>query len=288
LYLEKVIKTIFFGVWTVNNFHYGKYSVPQTLLQVIDLQAELAKEGLLRYGDLLGYYFSLDEIRYLNTPLDLLSFANPGGDGIHYGFLTDFGLVGDLEDAYIVRVSPMDFDDPVKIVARNLRDFLRMMYCAPASLDLLDINSTEAYCKEMGREDSIIIRENQSPQVRRIFMENFQLEPIQDIYSYLTSVKNERSKQTVLRTNNGLEVVNKISSDALTHMTLELNRNQTLKPHEVKAFFEAASPEAKLGFLRDAQSYELIFDNEEVKEYLREQLLLLNLVDEAERIMFSY
>jgi hypothetical protein len=271
----------------VNNINYGKYPVPKTLLQVIDLQAELAKEGLLRYGDLLGYYFSLDDFRYLNTPLDLLSFASTGGDGIHYGFLTDFGLVEDLEEAYIVRVSPMDFDDPIKIVARNLRDFLRMMYCAPASLDLLDINSTEEYCKEMGREDSIIIGEYQSPQVRMIFMETFQLEPLQDIYSYLTTVKNERSKQTVLRTNDGLGVVNNISSHALTHMTLKLNRNLTLTLNEVYTFFEAASPESKLGLLRDAQSYGLIFDNEEVKEYLREQLLLLGIVDEAERIMFS-
>jgi hypothetical protein len=160
-----------------------------------------------------------------------------------------------------------------------------MMYCAPASLDLLDINSTEEYCKEMGREDSIIIGEYQSPQVRRIFMETFQLEPIQDIYGYLTSVKNERSKQTVLRTNDGLGVVNKISSDALTHMTLELNRYKTLIPYEVKAFFKAASPEAKLGFLRDAQSYGLIFDNEKVKDFLRDELIQLSLLDEAERII---
>lgn len=178
----------------------------------------------------------------------------------------------DLEEVYIVRVFPMDFDDPVKIIARNLRDFLRMMYYAPASLDLLDIDSTEEYCKEIRSEDPTLIEDYQSPQARKIFMETFQLEPIQNIYHYLTSVKNERSKQTVLRTNDGVGVVNKIS-DALTHMTLELNRNQTLKPYEVKEFFEAASPKAKLGFLQDAQSYGLIFENEEVKEFLRDELI---------------
>lgn len=118
----------------MNDINYGKYSIPKTLLQLIDLQADLAKKGLLPYGDLIGYYFSLDDIRYLDTPLDLLSFARPGADGIHYGFLTDFGLVEDLEEAYIVRVSPMDFDDPVKIVSRNLRDFLRKVAVLRASL----------------------------------------------------------------------------------------------------------------------------------------------------------
>jgi len=194
--------------------------------------------------------------------------------------------VKNLEEAYIVRVSPMDFDDPVKIVSRNLRDFLRIMYYAPASLDLLDINSKEEYCKEIVSEDKILIEEIQSPQVRRIFMEIFNPEPIEDICRYSTNVKKERLKQTVLRTNDGLGVVNK-RSDALTQMTMELNRNQSLKPYEVSAFFEAATPEAKLGFLRDAQSYGLIFDNKIVKEYFVEQLLLLGLGDEAIRLKYT-
>jgi len=68
-------------------------------------------------------------------------------------------------------------------------------------------------------------------------------------------------------------------------MTLELNRNQTLKLTEVKVFFETASLGAKLSFLRDAQSYGLIYDNEEVKEFLRNELLQLSLLEEAEGIM---
>lgn len=111
------------------DLNYGKYSIPKTLKKIIDLQNQLVNEGLLEYGDLLGYYFSYEgpDSRYLNTPLDVISFARPGVDGIHFGFLTDFGQVEDLENAYIVRVSPMDFDGPVKIVARNIQDFLRII-----------------------------------------------------------------------------------------------------------------------------------------------------------------
>src|SRR4051812_6794650 len=94
--------------------NYGKYSIPKSLDKLITLEKQLNHEGVLNYGGLLGYYFSYEGIdsRYLNTPLDLISFARPGVDGIHYGFLTDFGQVKNLETAYIVRVSPMDFDDP--------------------------------------------------------------------------------------------------------------------------------------------------------------------------------
>lgn len=270
----------------MNNFNYGKYSVPKTLLQVIDLQAELAKEGLLRYGDLLGYYFSLDVNRYLNTPLDLISFARPGVDGIHYGFLTDFGSVEDLEEAYIVRVSPMDFDDPVKIVARNLRDFMRMMCYAPASLDLLDIYSNEDHCKEVGPEDITIVEDETSLKVRAIFKDCFKLEPIKDTFSYYKSVQNERTKDMVIQTNDGIGIANKVSV-GLEHPSFELSRDSRLTIDIVETFFKTATLEAKLAFIRDAQSYGLIFDNEEAKEYLRNELIMLNLPDEAERIMYE-
>jgi len=84
--------------------NYGKYPVPTLLQQVISFQQQLSEQGLLPYGDLLGYYFAVEtvESRYLNTPLDVIPFARPGVDGIHIGFLTDFGQVPDLLDAYIV------------------------------------------------------------------------------------------------------------------------------------------------------------------------------------------
>jgi hypothetical protein len=51
-------------------------------------------------------------------------------------------------------------------------------------------------------------------------------------------------------------------------------------------FFKNSSYEAKLAFFRDAQSKGLIYDNLELKLYLKEQLLLLHLNDEAARIPY--
>jgi hypothetical protein len=79
------------------NSNYGKYPIPKMLDKLIQFQEQLKDEGLLPYGDLLGVYFKYDGIdaRYLNTPLDVISFAWPGSDGIHFGFLTDFGQAQD-------------------------------------------------------------------------------------------------------------------------------------------------------------------------------------------------
>lgn len=81
--------------------NYGKYPIPKRLNELIDIQKRVNEQGLEKYGDMLGYYFSLEGIdtRYLNTPLDVIAFARPGVDGIHYGFLTEFGQVDDLHNS---------------------------------------------------------------------------------------------------------------------------------------------------------------------------------------------
>ncbi len=120
-------------------------------------------------------------------------------------------------------------------------------------------------------------------QASKIFQEQFQLKPIPDIYAYLQEIKNERNKEITLHTADGIGIVNK-KDEKGTHQLMELKRQHSLKLEEVQLFFSTASFESKLGFLRDAQSKGLIYDNNEVKSYLKEQLLLMNLNDEAERL----
>ncbi len=45
---------------------------------------------------MIGFRPSLQDDSYSITPPDLIPFANTGGDGIHFGFLTDFGSVSTL------------------------------------------------------------------------------------------------------------------------------------------------------------------------------------------------
>ncbi|MEW9053487.1 MAG: hypothetical protein AB2392_20170 [Neobacillus sp.] len=272
------------------NVNYGKYRIPPTLIHIISLQNQLEQQGMLPYGDLLGFYFEVADLdsRYLNTPLDLISFARPGMDGIHYGFLTDFGGVGDLEDAYIVRVSPMDFEDPVKIVARNLHDFLRILCFTPNSLDILDITTSEAQFKHDTDLFSTKNDDEDQKRVREILQKEFSLEPIENLYDYLQQVKQERLNENVLATEDGIGVA--VRSTAHESYVGEerypLNPQEDLNTADVRRFFERASYPMKLAFLREVQSKGLIFDQPELKNYLKQQLQLMKLADEAVRIDF--
>jgi hypothetical protein len=274
------------------SLNYGNYSIPEQLELVIEMQKQLEKDGLLEYEDLLGYYFSYDglESRYLNTPLDVISFARPGSDGIHYGFLTDFGDLSDLSNAYIVRVSPMDFDDPVKIVAKNFHDFMRIISFSANAPDIFDISTSkdefEQFLKEYPELSTGINNEKQN-KVREMITNKFQLEPIDSLYDYLQKVKQERENEIVVSTEDGIGVVNQTTNlDVKDPTIFELDKEQALNIDSVKHFFENSPFESKLVFLRDAQSKGLLYDNEEVKLYLKEQLRSLNLNDEAERLPY--
>jgi hypothetical protein len=267
--------------------NYGKYQVPEALQQVLSLQEKLNDEGVSPYGDLLGLYFSLEglESRYLNTPLDVISFARPGVDGIHYGFLTDFGTVNSLEEAYIVRVSPMDFDDPVKLVARNLNDFLQLLGNTSDAVELLDTTTSKQEYDRLVKEYPELTNPDLETDLpdRKAFIEAFHISKVNDLYGYFQRLKEERQQQTVLPTPDGIGVVYPESENGQPE-TLELERQETLELEKVESFFNHATFEAKLAFLRDAQSKGLIYDHEELKQYLKNQLIKMNLRDEAVRI----
>lgn len=264
--------------------NYGKYSVPAKLSQLIALQQDLNNQKLSKYGDLLGYYFALErlDVRYLNTPLDVIPFARPGADGIHFGFLTDFGQTRTLDDAYIVRVSPMDFDDPVKIVARNLHDFIRIIFYYPCAMDMLDITQSKYSVEQWLEKYSDISDEKK--EVRNWFQQAFQPEPIKCLFEYLHSVSKERESKIVIKTEDGIGVV--IKTSEVEEQLFDFNGLEYLHLADVKHFFTHSSDEAKLAFFRDAQSKGLTFEHHELKAYLKEQLLLLHLNDEAERIVY--
>jgi hypothetical protein len=270
------------------NKSYGKYEVPETLKNILAVQNELKEQGKLPYGDLLGLYFAVEslESRYLNTPLDVIQFARPGVDGIHYGFLTEFGQVRDLEETYIVRVTPMDFDDPVQIVARNIRDFMTLLCCHHPALEVLDINVSEEYYLKMAAEYPDITGGSREDEVKALFQQTFQLQPLHDVLNYYNAVRNERYKEIVVETVDGIGVVNR-ASETEEHERFDLGRQEELQLSKIQPFFSSAGYESRLAFLRDAQSLGLLHENGDVKSFLVNQLILMGLEDEAERLSHS-
>lgn len=268
--------------------NYGKYAIPRMLDDIINLQEELNKEGLLQFGEIGGLYFSYYEIdtRYLNTPLDVIAFAGSGSDGIHFGFLTDFGQVRDLEDAYIVRVSPMDFDDPVQIVARNIHDFLRLVCFTPSAVHCVDITTSEAFINENPDLSDSQLFEWNDILVRLKLRQKFSLKPINCLFAFMQEVKMQRESKIFLHTKDGIGVISndcEIKGIGVNQDLFDLNCDY-IDQEEVEAFFARAPFEGKLVFLRDAQSQGLIFDDEELIKFLKEQLKLMSLEDEVRRL----
>lgn len=276
--------------------NYGKYIIPTMLDQVITFQRQLNEKKWLPFGDLLSYYFGYESVksRYLNTPLDAISFAHPGMDGIHFCFLTDFGQIEHLDTAYIVRVSPMDFGDPVKIVAKNFVDFLRISCYYPFSLINLHINSSETeinnHLDELPMITTNDLQYNEQFKVNRLFTEKFQLKPIDCLYTYFQHVNQERRSETVKLTIDRIGITQQHLTEhhgsKLNHPTFPLHEQQQLNLNDILTFFNAATRIEKLCFIRDAQSLGLLFDNYEVKQYIKNQLISLGLYDEAVRLEY--
>ena len=120
----------------------GQYKkMPPTFQKLQELQDELEKEGYSL--DSLGIMLDTDDCSYYVTPCDVITFATTGSDGIHFGLLTDFGCVSDLEDAYVVYISPMDFGSAVFLAARNLKEFIDLLFTMKDSMEIGNFLSIE-------------------------------------------------------------------------------------------------------------------------------------------------
>ena len=77
-------------------------------------------------SDVLGGNDVLDppqtEFGYESTPANALVFAAMGVDGVHYAVLARDGEFDDASP--VIQVAPMDFDEPVVVLADSFLDYL--------------------------------------------------------------------------------------------------------------------------------------------------------------------
>ncbi|MFC4811474.1 hypothetical protein [Paenibacillus sp. GCM10023250] len=106
----------------------GSYSKPVTFMVLEQLDAELESRHERSLDHYLGLILDFGAEGYGNaTPEDAVSFAWTGMDGEHFAFDTQSGKIGDLENAPILFVRPMEFEEPVKRAAGSLKDFLSFL-----------------------------------------------------------------------------------------------------------------------------------------------------------------
>ncbi|UHA72177.1 hypothetical protein [Paenibacillus sp. 481] len=286
---------------------FGKYTdrLPPTLLQLVELAEELKTRDkpleLSMHVDDNGYH-------YASTPLDVISFGSNGCDGIHYGFLTDFGTVEHLEEAYIVCVSPMDFGDEVRIVARNLTQFLSLLLWDDGLL-CNRFESAAAYeqykldCAAQGPTDygDLVQYEAEQQEIRALVQARWGIGPLDNPFHYIEEVNRQRTKEVALLTSDGLGVVpiSKGVTAALVNLetTFEhthiayvwLDDADVIELEDVKKYFAVASLESKLAFIRDAQSKGVFDDSDRsLLDYVTESLCLWGMEDEAAHLQLSF
>ena len=107
---------------------YGAYEIPDEIVKLYELEKELNNMDLSL--DRIGFQPCPHNYAYSITPPDLIPFANTGGGGIHFGFLTDFGTVPKLSEAPIVCISPTN-DPPIRYMAQNITEFLNLVSSVP-------------------------------------------------------------------------------------------------------------------------------------------------------------
>jgi len=287
---------------------YGKYALPPTLQQLLQISNELEDSQVFYSG--LGFYVTVEPFRYFNTPCDVIVFGNTGMDGIHYGFLTDYGQVESLEEATIVCVSPMDFDSPVRIAAANIRDFLSIDP-ADSALFFNNFRSESHYVdtKRGWEEEAANSPYQQSAEklqeqakVRSLVRERLSLTTISQPYAYIQDVIQQRKERITIPTQDGLGVI-----ESLGHQGNSATKNQLpvdsgisfvrsdatiMYVHkdealdlEVLAHYLQASPRpVQLALIRDIQMNFVLEEWADLQKLVTSRLQALGQSDEVRRI----
>ncbi|WP_337100334.1 stalk domain-containing protein [Paenibacillus sp. YIM B09110] len=274
--------------------NFGKYEVPPTLKALIDVEAELAKEGY-ELWNVLGFYPSLGHSGYFNSPVDVVTFGWTGGDGEHFGFLTDFGSAVNLEEAPIVMVSPMNFDQPAVVVANNIREFMRIVMKDP-SLLFMGYEDEQAYLQseremweELEREYGIEETEADRLEKRAVVQKLEQtLKPpiIDDVYRYSENVALEREKSIVVPTLDKLGVTNVVRSDA-GKLHPPLTVDEEMEASDLTGLLDRATYSQKLALIRDVNLSPIDY-GDEFMETLTDAMMNMGLQDEVARFQAMY
>lgn len=267
--------------------NFGKYDVPPTLQTLMDLEKELGDSE--QFYDGLHFYLSLTDFCYFNTPSDVIVFGYIGADGIHYGFLTDFGSVSDLEEAPIVCVCPMDFDQPTRIIANNLSEFLRVN-CTDDPLFYNDFANEDRYVafkKEQEVEHASYSPSEQQlsnqARINNFLEEKIQLPIIDHPYHYIQTIRLQRQKMVSIKTQDGLGVIAPLLVHE-THIPFKIHKDIELDLAALKAYFSTAPKPSQYAIFRDLQLHFILSDEPLLKEIVLEAMLNIGLNDETKRL----
>lgn len=270
--------------------NFGKYDVPPTLQTLIELEKSIRDSEQFYYG--LKFYITLDDdYRYFNTPCDVVVFGNIGVDGIHYGFLTDYSTAINLEVAPIVCVSPMDFDRPTRIVAKNIREFLRVNL-TDGELFYNTFNSEADYLATRQKWDEEEANSPYQPsesdrkvrsEIINKLLNDIHIPTINNPYHYVQSLELERQKLITIPTQDRLGVTTQIPHGE-QHIPFHVHQDTHLDLALLKEYLNSAPFASRLALFRDIQQNFVLHQEQELRVIVIEAMMRMELADEAERI----
>ncbi|MFJ7735066.1 hypothetical protein ACIQ2D_01890 [Lysinibacillus sp. NPDC097287] len=262
--------------------NFGKCNIPPTLQKLIDLQNVLVDPEQMYLG--LNFYLSLEDFRYFNTPSDVIVFGNIGVDGIHYGFLTDYGSVTDLELAPIVCVCPMDFDRPTRIVAKNLREFLSVNM-TDSELFYNQFDSEENYLavRERWGEEAAYQPSANDKLVRERVIKFLQIPIIDKPYVYVQRVELDRQRNVSIQTQDGLGVTTPLLQGE-KHILFPIQKHTDPDLELLQEYLYSTPVASRLALFRDIQFNYVLQDHQELNEIVIEAMINMELIDEAKRL----
>lgn len=270
--------------------NFGKYNIPPTLQTLIDLANELGDDE--QFYLCLNFYLSLENFRYFNTPSDVVVFGNIGIDGIHYGFLTDYGTVTNLDVAPIVCVSPMDFDRPTRIIANNLREFLQ-----------INLTDSELFYNQFDSEEAYIAAKNQraienanSPyqpsendqllkvRATKFLKDHISIPTIENPYRYVQHIEVERQRNITIPTQDRIGVLTPILQGEV-HVQFPIHKEVDPDLQLLREYLETATIASSVALFRDIQLHFIIKDNPNLFKVITATMINMELFDETNRLL---
>ena len=265
---------------------YGAYEIPDEVLKLCELEKELNEMDLSL--DRIGFQPCSPDFTYSITPPDLIPFAHTGGGGIHFGFLTDFGVATTLNEAPIVCVSPTN-DPPIRYMASNITEFLNLVSSVSHAEILENIwsNPTEAFIQQVFKEVAEYSSAEWDAERNKIaeqFKNKFDTQHVK-IGTAIQEAKDKRMNSIILSTKDGLGIVGEENGGTYEKFEFDMHHSDD-QLVRINDYLKNSSAVEKLAFIRDT-IYSYVLSSDYDKELLQLVIGLLesmNLHTEAYRM----
>jgi len=118
---------------------------------------------------------------YIQTPLNSITFASVGVDGIHFGSITDGHNV--VSESPIVVTIPMAFDQPDYIVGESLYDFL-CLGCRHGYSNLGNLHPNLEVTLDHYTNPPNDFYDDRAPGILQLLRDQFSLRPWRDVRAH--------------------------------------------------------------------------------------------------------